>query len=208
MQPDKPNNYWQNDPSNMGTNNTPEMYTPEPNTDDNTTEVANPNPNPNPITAPVSNNEPIHWAASEYIHEDKNWLWFVSLIIVAILFIIADMMFLKSYTFSFLVVVMVVSLLIYSRRAPKLINYALSGEQGLYIGERLYHFSEFKAFGLIVDHDQHSIMLIPTKRFSPGVSVYFPDEAGEKIVDILGARLPMEKLKLDVIDIIVRKLRL
>ena len=202
MQPDKPNNYWQNDPNNIGPDNTPEMYTPEPN-NDNIPEVADTN-----LTTPMSNDEPIHWAASEYIHEDKNWPWFVSLITVAVLFIIADMMVLKSYTFSFLVVVMVVSLLMYSRRAPKLIDYALSGDQGLYIGERLYHFSEFKAFGLIIDHDQHSIMLIPTKRFSPGVSVYFPDEVGEKIVDILGARLPMEKLKLDVIDIIVRKLRL
>jgi hypothetical protein len=38
--------------------------------------------------------------------------------------------------------------------------------------------------------------------------VYFPEEAGEKIVDILGQRLPMETLKLDMIDILVRKLRL
>jgi hypothetical protein len=51
-------------------------------------------------------------------------------------------------------------------------------------------------------------MLIPTKRFSPGLSVYFPEEAGERIVDILGTRLPMETLKLDAIDIIVRRLRL
>lgn len=204
MQPDKPNNYWQNDPDNIGAGDTPGMYTPELNMDDDTSGVMN----TDPVNTPISNDEPIHWAASEYIHEDKNWLWFVLLIIIAILFIFVDMMILKSYTFSFLVVVMVVSLLIYSRRAPKLVDYSLSGDQGLYIGERLYHFSEFKAFGLIIDHDQHSIMLIPTKRFSPGVSVYFPDEVGERIVDILGARLPMEKLKLDVIDIIVRKLRL
>jgi len=51
-------------------------------------------------------------------------------------------------------------------------------------------------------------MLIPIKRFAPGVSVYFPDEVGEKVVDILGSRLPMENLKLDMIDIIVRKLHL
>jgi hypothetical protein len=61
---------------------------------------------------------------------------------------------------------------------------------------------------VIQDGDHHSIMLIPTKRFSPGVSVYFPEEVGEQIVDILGQRLPMENLKLDVIDIVVRKLRL
>jgi len=61
---------------------------------------------------------------------------------------------------------------------------------------------------LIRDGEHHSIMLIPIKRFAPGVSVYFPEEVGEKIVDILGARLPMEILKLDAIDLIVRKLRL
>jgi hypothetical protein len=51
-------------------------------------------------------------------------------------------------------------------------------------------------------------MLIPTKRFAPGVSVYFPTEVGEQIVDILGQRLPMENLKLDLVDVVVRKLRL
>jgi len=61
---------------------------------------------------------------------------------------------------------------------------------------------------LIQDADSNSIMLIPRKRFAPGVSVYFPADAGERIVDILGQRLPMENLKLDVVDVIVRKLRL
>jgi len=103
---------------------------------------------------------------------------------------------------------MAASVIVYSRRPPRSIQYTLSGKQGLYIGERLYNLADFKAFGLIRDGEHHSIMLIPIKRFAPGVSVYFPEEAGEKIVDILGLRLPMEILKLDAIDIIVRKLRL
>jgi hypothetical protein len=103
---------------------------------------------------------------------------------------------------------MSVALVIYIRRPARTIQYTLSGRQGLYIGEQLHHLSDFRAFGLIEDGDHHSIMLIPVKRFSPGVSVYFPEEAGEQIVDILGQRLPMETLKLDLIDILVRKLRL
>ena len=103
---------------------------------------------------------------------------------------------------------MAIAVIIYTRRPPRMLTYGLSGQQGLYVGERLYHFEEFKAFGLIKDGEHNSIMLIPTKRFSPGVSVYFPEDAGEQIVDILGQRLPMEDLKLDVIDIVVRKLRL
>ena len=69
-------------------------------------------------------------------------------------------------------------------------------------------FDEFKSFGLIKDDGENSIMLVPRKRFAPGISVYFPEEVGEQLVDILGSRLPMEELKLDIFDVIIRKLRL
>jgi len=151
---------------------------------------------------------PTTWTAQEYIHLDKSPIWFVAFVLIVLLFIALDIFFLKAYTFSVLVVVMAIAVIIYTRRPPRTLTYALSARQGLYVGEHLYHFDEFKAFGLIKDGEHNSIMLIPRKRFSPGVSVYFPEEAGERIVDILGQRLPMENLKLDVIDIVVRKLRL
>ena len=198
MQPEQQNNYWKNE---ADTDEISEMYTPEPvddsvDVDDSTS------------TKPEIENAPVHWTASEYIHEEKNGLWFILFAIVALAFIAVDILFLKSYTFSGLVIVMAVAVVIYSRRPPRVIKYTLSGDQGLYVGENLYHFSEFKSFSLIKDDQHNSIMLIPIKRFAPGVSVYFPEEVGEEIVDILGARLPMEMLKLDLIDIIIRKLRL
>ena len=151
---------------------------------------------------------PVTWTAQEYVHLDKSPLWFILFVIIVLGLISVDVFILKSWTFSALVVVMAVAIIIYTRRPPRALTYVLSAKQGLYVGERLYNFDDFKAFGLIRDGEHHSIMLIPTKRFAPGVSVYFPEEAGEKIVDILGSRLPMEELKLDVIDIVVRKLRL
>jgi hypothetical protein len=151
---------------------------------------------------------PVHWTAHEYIHSEKNGLWYILFAIVVLGLIAIDIFVLKSYTFSALVVVMAIALIVYSRRAPREVQYALSGGQGLYVGERLYHFSDFKAFGLIKDGEHHSIMLIPTKRFALGLSVYFPEEAGEEIVDILGARLPMKPLKLDFMDVLIRRLRL
>lgn len=155
---------------------------------------------------PVDN--PVTWTAQEYIHPDKSPLWFIVFVIVVLGLIAVDVFVLGSWTFSALVVVMAVAVVIYTRRPPRTLTYALSPIQGLYVGEKQHHFEEFKAFGLIQDGEHHSIMLIPTKRFSPGVSVYFPEEAGEQIVDILGQRLPMEDLKLDIVDVIVRKLRL
>ena len=154
------------------------------------------------------NDTPVTWTAQEYVHIDKSPIWFVLFVLIVLALIAVDIFVLKSYTFSALVVVIAVAVIIYTRRPPRTLTYALSAQQGLYVGERLYHFDEFKAFGLIKDGDHNSIMLIPRKRFSPGVSVYFPEEAGEQIVDTLGQRLPMENLKLDVIDVLVRKLRL
>jgi hypothetical protein len=158
----------------------------------------------------LAEDEPVYWSAKEYIHQEKNGLWFVVFGLVIVAFIALDIFVIQSffYSFSILIVVMAVAVIIYSRRPPRTIDYTLSGDQGLYVGDRLYHFSEFKAFGLVRDQGEHSIMMIPVKRFSPGLTVYFPEEAGEKIVDIFGARLPMQDLKLDAIDVIVRKLRL
>ncbi len=164
---------------------------------------------PSTDQAPVDEaDDPVRWTASEYIHVEKSPIWYILFVIVVLGLIAVDVFLLKSYTFSALVIVMAVALVIYSRRPPRTMQYTLSEQHGLYVGEHLHSFSEFKAFGLIKDGEHHSIMLIPTKRFAPGLSVYFPEEAGEEIVDILGARLPMKPLKLDLIDIIVRQLRL
>lgn len=157
---------------------------------------------------PEIEDAPVSWVAKEYVELDKGLGWYVWFGVIVLLLIAADIFILRSYTFSLLIVVMTVALIVYIRRPPRDIQYTLSGRQGLYVGERLYHLSEFRAFGLIKDGDNHSILLIPVKRFSPGVSVYFPEGVGEKIVDILGQRLPMEDLKLDIIDIVVRKIRL
>lgn len=188
MKPEEQANYWEQHPDEEIVEEPVEssVQTPEP------TEV----------------DDPVTWIAQEYIHLDKSPLWFIIFVIVVLGLISVDVFFLKSWTFSALVIVMAVAVVIYTRRPPRTLTYGLSGKQGLYVGERLYHFDEFKAFGLIQDGEHHSIMLIPTKRFSPGVSVYFPEQVGEQIVDILGQRLPMENLKLDIIDIVVRKLRL
>jgi len=161
-----------------------------------------------PLAEDTPSNPPITWSAQEYVHIDKGIGWYILFAIIVLALVAIDIFFLKSWTFSALVVVMAVAIVIYIRRPPRTLTYALSPAQGLYVGERLYHFDEFRAFGLIKDGDNHSIMLIPRKRFSPGVSVFFPEEAGERIVDILGQRLPMDELKLDVVDILIRKLRL
>jgi hypothetical protein len=193
--PKKPLNYWQADPNEEPIQHAPEMTFDEP--------VAAPT-----TDEKLTQDDPINWTAQEYIHLEKNGLWFAAFAIIVLGIVALDILLLHTWTISLLVVVIAVAIIIYSRRAPRTLHYAISPAQGLYVGERLYRFDEFKAFGMIRDGEHYSIMLLPVKRFAPGVSVYFPEEAGEKIVDVLGKRLPMENLKLDEIDIVTRWLRL
>jgi hypothetical protein len=60
-----------------------------------------------------------------------------------------------------------------------------------------------------VQHGGHnSIVLVPRKRFQLGQTLYFPDEVGEPLVDMLAARLPMKEAAPDIIDKILTKLHL
>lgn len=150
----------------------------------------------------------VNWQAQEYVDVDRGPVWYVIFAAITLVFIAVDVFLIKSWTFSALVIVMAVSLFVYTRRPARTISYSLSAKQGLYIGEKLYSFSDFRAFGLINDNGSHSIMMLPRKRFSAGVSVYFPEDVGEQVVDIIGQQLPMEEVKLDSIDVLIRKLRL
>ena len=202
MQPDNQNNYWQNEPEEKDLGEITESYTPSPDIDKAEPDIKN-----NQQPSQINNEEIVHWSANEYIHNEKNRMWFIIFVLIAAAFIAFDLIVLQSYTFSVLVLVMTIAVFVLALRPPRMINYTLSGRQGLYIGEKLYHFSEFKAFGVITEDDTNSIILVPIKRFSPGIFVYFSDDVGEDIVDILGTRLPMVEPKLDIIDIITKKLR-
>ena len=148
----------------------------------------------------------VRWEAKEYIQHDKNAGWYIGLAIVG-LGLVALSVFLQWWTFTAVVVLSVVSLLIYVLRPARTIKYSISSK-GLTEGEKVYKFEDFKSFGILQDDTNFAIVLIPRKRFSPVVTVYFPKEKGEEIVDQFGARLPMEEVRLDLIDRLVRKLRI
>jgi len=154
----------------------------------------------------VDNEAPVSWVAHEYIHREKGAVWFI-LFAIIIAALVAVSIFTKAWSFTALIAVIAVVVIVYTRRPPRELAYSLTDE-GLTVDGKLYQFSGFKSFGVIRDGQEFSVMLIPVQRFQPGVTVYFPEEAGEDIVDMLGSRLPMKDLRLDVVDRVVRLLRL
>ena len=149
---------------------------------------------------------PIVWQDIEYIQHDKTPLWYVGFFIVVIILIVGAVL-LQAWTFIPLIIVMAVALVIYTHRPPRLLSYSWSAK-GLTINDQLHPTGEFKSFGVLQDGAHNALDFIPVKRFRPGLTVYFPAEVGEQLVDAVGAYLPMQDLRLDAFDKIIRKLRI
>ncbi len=148
----------------------------------------------------------VNWEAEEYLQRDKKAGWYVGFAIV-MLALVAISVLLQWWTFTILVVLSAIALIIYSVRPPRTLHYSLTSK-GLSEGNNLYSYDDFRSFGVLNDDGNYAIVLTPRKRFSPRVMVFFPKESGEKIVDAFGARLPMEEVQLDFLDKIVKKLRI
>lgn len=149
----------------------------------------------------------LRWQATEYIHHERTALWYVILGIVVVAFIALALLVFNSITFAILIPVMLIALVVYVRRPPSILNYVLS-RKGLHVNDHLYSYDQFKAFGVVSHDELHSVVLLPRKRFQVSQTVYFPEDVGESLVDMLAARLPMQEVKLDVIDRLLKKLRI
>jgi len=147
----------------------------------------------------------VDWEASEYIHHDKGALWIVCLIAAAAV-LVAIAVWLQIWTFAVLIVIMAVAMGVFAFRPPRVLHYKLTSD-GLTVDDKVYNLADFRAFGIISEGAFYTIMLLPAKRFMPAVNVFFAEQDGEKIVDILGVRLPMEQLHLDMVDRLMRQLR-
>ena len=147
----------------------------------------------------------VNWEAEEYIQAEKSGGWYLGLVVIAGVLVLASVL-LKWWTFTALVVLSAVALVIYAKRPARVLHYSLSSK-GLSEGNRLYNYEDFKSFGVLMEGAKPAIVLTPRKRFSPRVTVYFPEERGEEIVDAFGAKLPMEEVNLDFLDRVVKWLR-
>ncbi len=147
----------------------------------------------------------VQWDASEYVQHDKDASWFIILTGITAL-LLGAAVFLRQWTFAALIIAMAVAIVVYARRPPRTLHYRLSHED-FSIEDKDYSYNDFKAFSLSQDGPLHTVTLLPRKRFSPPVSMYFAEEDGEQIVDILATHMPLEPIKHDIFDDFVRKLR-
>ena len=148
----------------------------------------------------------ISWEAEEYIIKEHHGWWYFGLFVVTA-GLSALAIWLQGWTFLALIIVSAITVLVFNLRPPRKIHYILSKDV-LTEGKIKHPLSDYRAFGIIKEGSHYSAVLIPKKRFGINVKVYFPEGSGEAIVDNLGARLPMEEVKTDLLDKIVNFLRI
>lgn len=159
-----------------------------------------------PLGRPQMNQgEGLEWQASEYVEHEKSIKWFIVLGVIVVILAALAVFLMKNYLFAVLIVVMGSAIAVWAKRPATEMHYQLSPESVL-VNDKRFVLHDFRAFGLLQEGAVYSVILLPNKRFSPGVNIYFPHELGEQIVDTLGAALPMEDIQPDWIDKLTRKL--
>ncbi|MCL2280466.1 hypothetical protein FWC31_01080 [Candidatus Saccharibacteria bacterium] len=153
----------------------------------------------------------ISWTASESIDYERGVLWYVMAVLVALAIIGLNFWYqgvgFSSISIAVLVVTGFAALLMVLRRPARELKYTLTDE-GLTIEGQLRPFSDFRSFGVVQDGALWQLVLIPIQRFGLSVTMHIHSDQGEAIVDALGARLPMENVKVDLLDKITRRLKI
>ena len=149
---------------------------------------------------------PVSWQAQEYLTMEHHAGWYVGLAVVGI-GLSALAIWFRGWTFLALIIVSIIAILVFSLRPPRVISYHIDNK-GIKEGATFHPYSNFRAFGITKDGEHYSAVLIPKKRLGLQVKIYFPEGSGEGIVDHLGNHLPMEEVRPDLLDKLVKFLRI
>lgn len=149
----------------------------------------------------------ISWEASEYIHHEKNPLWFVLFGLFFTVILTGIYLLLKDVISIIVITLMAISVMVFANRKPRTLSYNLSDE-GITIDGRAYSYDSFKSFSVMGVGAMESIFLEPLDRFMPPISIYFIESDADKIFEILGSYLPNRIREPDMIDRVIHRLRL
>jgi hypothetical protein len=148
----------------------------------------------------------IEWTASEFIAHNKSSAWYVGLTLVSV--IVAGLIYIFTQDLVSVAVVVVGAALlgIYGARQPRQLKYRLDSA-GVSIGDKSYAYADFRSFAVLPEGAFSSIVLMPLKRFSPSLTIYYALHDEEKIMAILGRELPFEPQRRDIVESLMKRIR-
>jgi hypothetical protein len=156
---------------------------------DNGTEIVNPD-------------HSYSWEASEYVFHQKGAKWYMLLFGVAGA-LEAVLVILQQWLSVTVVAVMTLAVVVYSRKAPRVLQYHLD-EHGITINGKLNPYNDFRSYSVIEDVGWQSIDLEPAKRLVPRLTILAEHDNFEAIESILSAHLPQINRRPDWIERLTR----
>lgn len=149
----------------------------------------------------------VSWSASEFIAHEKGPLWYLALAGLAIVLVAAVYFLFHDLVAAFAIIFVAIIFGFLAAHKPRVLAYHI-GPEGLSIDNKMYAFSDFKSFGVVNEGAFSSITFMPMKRFMPSLSIYYPPEEEETIVDALSNYLPFAPVTHDLVDRLMHRIRL
>jgi hypothetical protein len=150
----------------------------------------------------------VSWTASEFIAQHKDFKWFIAFYIAIGLIAVAVFFATKDIISSIVIVIAAILFAAIANRKPRQLPYVVSS-QGVTVGERFYSYNSFKSFALAREGAIGSINFMPLQRFQPELTIYFPPDQEEPIINLLAEHLPNDqKASERIIDKLARQIHL
>ncbi len=145
------------------------------------------------------------WRASEYVQHHKSALWYAGLVVLAA-GLVGVAIWLHYWLEIGLFAVAAVAVVVYARKAPRILTYEVS-PQGITVDGKLHPYEMFRSFGVLPDLSWHTIDLEPAQRLMPRMAILFDETDFDQIIGHLELHLPRVDRQPDVIERITRVVR-
>jgi hypothetical protein len=150
--------------------------------------------------------EPVTWVGDEYLMHHKDNVWYLWLAVVFL--VLSGLIYLITRDILTIVMIVVVgfSIGVMAARKPRQLEFTLE-KRSIQIDQKQYPYSTFKSFQVAEEHGVRYLEFVPIKRFMPSLSIYYPKDKEEEIVQLISAKLPYHEHKDDYIETLFKKIR-
>lgn len=145
----------------------------------------------------------VDWTASEFIAHDKSPMWYLALAGVTLVLVLLAYFLFHDVIATVSIVLLSIIFGALASHKPRVLEYRID-PAGVHVGPKVYPYEQFKSFGIVREGAFSNITLMPLKRFSPALTVYYPPESEEPIVAAMADYLPMADVPNDAIDRFLR----
>lgn len=148
----------------------------------------------------------VSWTASEYIEYHRPASWYVGLLIA--IAVAVTLIFILTRDIVPVIVIAIMGILfgVFASRKPEVREYEISAN-GISISGKLYSHDLFRSYSVHQEQGLRSLFLVPVKRFMPGITIYYPPDQEDSIMDALASYLPFEEGEPDAVDKLMSKIR-